>query len=117
MTAIEIIDETVEYYSANINRRSVDFRGVCVYRSTEGNHCAVGRCMTKSSLHKYGESTMTPYDFKALDALLYKRYQGQPIELWDDLQSIHDYEGNWDENGLSAEGIIIVDNIKKRYGI
>ena len=45
-TKLEIIEETVEYYTTERNSRAVDDNEDCVYNATDGSHCAVGRCFT-----------------------------------------------------------------------
>jgi hypothetical protein len=112
-TKLEILEETVAYYSENTTRRSVFINDAgdefCRYVH-EGKYCAVGRCFTDEvkadpdaffvegvSAHRLivdvGERTL----FKP-------EYRGHNIAFWERLQSLHDGDVFWDENGLTALG-------------
>lgn len=40
-TKLEIIEETVQYYSEDVTRRASDSSGVCEYYTFDGRMCAV----------------------------------------------------------------------------
>ena len=115
MKAIEIINETANFYKKDpLNRRSfASDNDICAYNSSDGNHCAVGRCLQKKyrdlgeDLEFNSESICELTDFyckNSLDEMLMPRYRGQDLELWQDLQALHDYENFWDEKGLTENG-------------
>jgi hypothetical protein len=39
-----------------------------------------------------------------LDELLLPEYRGHPWTFWKALQRLHDHAGNWDKDGLTAQG-------------
>jgi hypothetical protein len=126
LTAIEIIAETVAYYSADVKRRSFvvendprnDGNNTCVYQGPNGEKCAYSRCWKEGAYNpNYEENTADQlYQFGVTpDDLVSERYMGHSDEFWYDLQMIHDGHPFWDENGLTDMGRIAVDNINKKY--
>ena len=117
LTPIEIIDDTIAYYSEDINRRALNNNGIlsCGYYLKEGKKvkkCAVGRCLKRGVAKKLEEDTkdidsiiqniiddevITWTDFK-------KKYQYPNIEFWSQLQELHDDCENWNKKGLSSLG-------------
>ena len=45
LTYLDVIEETIEYYSKDVNRRSQEPDGIrCLYNSPDGRQCAFARC-------------------------------------------------------------------------
>lgn len=124
MTKLEIIEETVKYYSEDTSRRSTEEKN-CVYLSKNGNKCAFSRCCTEEGvelLHKNeGRSvgvldcTSPLYLGKEIDDVLKPEYKGHSIDFWRNLQDLHDSENYWDSNGLTKEGLERLKYIKQNY--
>lgn len=117
----KVIDETVDYYSEDLNRRSyIDDQG-CFY-CKDGKYCAVGRCLNKEGLaiarhfegkigrllinallNKEDHSTDDPYAHSdELATYGFKRkYQGLPASFWSSLQRLHD--GSWWDKRVKLE--------------
>lgn len=139
LTKIEIIDETVNYYSEDINRRSIktitafdQTINTCVYNGTNKTHCAVGRCL----LDKYKKrgsklpgndldmcvltEILTGVEFDYfdynIDKILSPKYRGHDVNFWCSLQTLHDKEGNWSDSGLTERGKEYVNRLKLLYG-
>lgn len=114
MTAIEIIDETVEYYS-NVNKRSVN-GNYCKYLSDSGNKCAFSRCCTDEGvehLHNYCEGIRVS---EVLLSWLKPEYKGHSLKFWSKLQTLHDALTFWeDDGGLSEEGLEYVEELKEQF--
>lgn len=99
MTPIELIDETVAYYTNN--PRAVTHRG-CSYFTNDCRMCAVGRCLldpkdfeerfSDQAIHPAGTLSSVP------DELLKPQYRGLPVRLWMDLQTIHDDHDYWEKD-------------------
>lgn len=119
-TKVEIIQETGEYY--NLSNRGYNYSDDvmdCVYLSPEGNRCAVGRCIlddrveelqktssglpTTSVYHLFGSENMVER-IGDLDSYLKEEYRGHSIEFWHDLQTFHDFEPYWGEDGITDYG-------------
>jgi hypothetical protein len=120
-TKLEIIKETVNYYTTEQNSRAMDGLD-CVYNATDGSHCAVGRCFTDSYKSKgidfaFNLSTeVSDLDAKegGLDSFLAEEYKGHNTGFWNGLQLLHDREYNWiDDFTLSARGKEYVEKLKK----
>lgn len=109
MTTLEIINETVEYYSKDTKRRAP-----CLYfQESTGNMCAVGRCANNPK-------ELNPFRFFSQlglsDEEIFKpEYRGHSVEFWSDLQKLHDNNLNWDESGLSFLGKDQVETLKVKY--
>jgi hypothetical protein len=117
MTQEQIVRETVAFYTSK-NRAAVESvrpdngctSTQCLYLTEEGKMCAVGRCMTKKGLGRvllsYHKASVHDLDdaFDGIDRLLKKKYHGQNISFWANLQRLHDNKNWWDENGITENG-------------
>ena len=106
---IEIINETVEFYGADLGRRSVTSDGrSCMYNSPNGNHCAFARCVSNPSvLMGYEGKSIFGLSENNVELFLKDEYKGHNIGFWFDIQGLHDYNPNWnliEGKGLSDEG-------------
>lgn len=126
LTALEIIDETAEYYKADTSLRGKSDSFACTYYSVIDNHtimCAVGRCMTEEYRQLYKDKGMSidgirpplQNTFKGIDFALQPQYHGQTSQFWDDLQNFHDTDSNWDDNGLTIHGNFRLQELKEKY--
>jgi hypothetical protein len=140
-TAIEIIDETVAFYSEDVKRRAVLYgadaakvRGyinpdgpeyinssVCMYITDDGRSCAFGRCMTSPDKTIAGIDTLIYNKKKSdgisgVDDLLKEEYSGHSVNFWCALQDLHDEKIYWDDDGLSQTGMERVEKLKEKWG-
>lgn len=122
MTKLEIIEETVKFYSKDIRRRSLDTDGVCVYNGIHNTHCAVGRALLPkykkeiSGNRGYGVKRLPKQNGeKSLDDMLSEKYRGHEEEFWRDLQALHDTDHYWKSGGLTEYGENWVGELKERY--
>jgi hypothetical protein len=119
LTKLQIIDETVEYYSADVSRRSIGEDG-CMYKSPNGNMCAVGRCIEESKLQSIittksnGSGAYTLFNVYGTD-ILKEKYRGHEVSFWDDLQGFHDNPINWDNDGITEDGLRRASELKELY--
>jgi len=108
----KLIDETVAYYSEDVNRRAVDSDCNCHYLDDRGMMCAVGRCLIDPSK----EHSNTPAsDIVKLTFKLKPQYRGFTSKLWLELQLLHDLDVCWTKDGLSDMGKMRVNDMKNRY--
>lgn len=113
MTALEIINETVEYYSKDTKLRASKNGGCYYFQESTGNMCAVGRCANKP---RELDGDCYFKDLKLLDEEIFKpEYRGHSKEFWTDLQRFHDLDANWDASGLSSYGEVNLETLKKAY--
>jgi hypothetical protein len=131
-TKLEILEETANFY--NRNNRATHEKFGCAYRNDEGNKCAVGRCMTDEAIEKYGDfdgaaSTLANAigrnelgvnisygnDAKILDYVLDEEYHGHELEFWGDLQTLHDNQSRWDNEGLSPYGKQLYKSLVEKW--
>lgn len=120
-TKLQIINETVRYYSTH-KRGYNEYSGGCEYLTEEGNMCAVGRCLLKKEVSKLSgigdyEELSDIYDYNVPFKASYK---GHESEFWTNLQSLHDVQANWKENlkggqDLTESGANRLAFLKNRY--
>lgn len=116
-TKIEIINETVEFYST-VSNRSVNENKSCLYFGTNGKKCAFSRCLkpeiTSKDISEGVEIEKCIVDGHKYDDYLKEEYKGHTIHFWNDIQALHDDGNNWNEDsGLSKLGIITVKILRE----
>jgi len=116
---VSLLKELTSHY--NTGNRSVEGNS-CRYKNDLGNMCAVGRCLTEQALNDFHNRevarTFAITDLPAIitekysnfDSMFQEKYQGIHVQVWSFLQSLHDEDDHWDENGLSDEGAIAILN-------
>jgi hypothetical protein len=119
-TQKEIVLETVEHYS-DPNNRSLFYPSgepkdaTSVYVSTNGNKCAVGRCLKDVVANAIIPSRRIKGVARGMckstiDALFEPEYSGHLLDFWDKLQLLHDNHNHWSKNGITKEGIDFVND-------
>jgi hypothetical protein len=117
-TKVEIINETVKYYSEDPSRRGFEPGRGCVYLTSTGCMCAVGRCLIDPSKGFLGDVPSfcrvdgMPAD---LETELKPEYRGHDLQFWGDLQRLHDYSFYWCETGLTELGTIFYKRLLTDY--
>jgi len=116
---LALLDETVEYYTEDPSRRGVLVgTTLCVYKSEEGNMCAVGRCLDQDVMNYdlYNTGFDVSFLIKKLGQEVFKpQYRGFSTKLWKKLQAMHDSSFNWKNNKLTTCGESNIQYLK--YGI
>lgn len=114
-TKIEIIKETVEYYSADVSRRSISYSGKCMYNGPEGKQCAFARC-AEAIDEEYEEwNANEVLENKGIETLKPEYRHIIDVYFWNELQYLHDNCSNWDENGLTEDGKVFVKGLIHKY--
>lgn len=124
-TKLEIIEETVAYYSEDVNRRASTEFG-CYYHTEDGRNCAVARCLVNAQ--EVEDYVVTNCDGLASARTLHERlgeekfqnlfkedYKNHDYKFWQDLQVLHDNNFYWNEKGLSIDGTIEYEKLKTKY--
>ena len=144
MTKLEIINETVEFYSQDTKRRAVTKStagNTCEYLNKDGCKCAVGRCFDENHiLHSFVSSFSGNVHALAreiikkikgidlehimldssipcleLDDIFFEKYRGHNLMFWGNLQTLHDESDYWDKNTLSQRGEKYLEHLKQKY--
>jgi len=126
MTMIQILDEIVKYYSKDASRRAENIGGGCVYNTTDGRHCAVGRCLSSKfksqgdnllgNVGTYVHELASENKMGSLDEMLWPRYRGHSDKFWGELQTLHDdVDGQdyWANKTISKHGEKFVKQFKR----
>lgn len=138
----EVLDETVDYYLEDLNRRALvelDYEASprCAYLTEDGRCCAVGRCfdeLTLKIVHAAYEGVPASAIFQRMNSFvdrvidgfhiqvaedgLQPKYQGLPLIFWERLQTLHDTKVFWDyeENRLTPQGHSYYCSVVKECG-
>ena len=120
-TKLEIIDETVKYYSEDVTRRAVPKEGGCYYHVFDqgmDKYCAFGRCMIDPKISV--DDTSGFNESQSIigvdqDLLLKEEYRGHSNRFWIEIQRLHDNDVYWGSDGLSADGLRYSEELKSLY--
>jgi hypothetical protein len=111
---LALLKETVDFYSEDVSRRSLQAGKGCMYLSDTGNMCAVGRCLKDPSGAIEGDNIS---QFDNLDEQLKDEYKDYPIKLWKKLQMLHDEPNYWTSKVLSPYGKNYVKYIEDKINL
>lgn len=118
---LNLLKETVNYYTVEKNERSVNEEGGCFYYK-DGKMCAVGRCLInpkdkdkKLSEVGWGDSTVEELMREFNQSIFKKQYRRFDTNFWGLLQELHDSmnAGYWNAFELTRDGNAQVQNIKE----
>lgn len=118
---IEIIDETVEFYSTHPRSVVKDAWGIpnCVYQGPGCRRCAVARCADVHQSVLTEQKTVTAAEVKVV---FLEEYEGHSLHFWRQLQCLHDDNECWRESSpdaterqLSIPGLHYVDKLKAEH--
>lgn len=125
LTKLEIVNETVAFYNADVTKRSIDEQDDCLYNGYDGNRCAIGRCMVDALKeqgmelkgNRGGFQNLAIQNDLTLDEILEERYRGHEHDFWVKLQQLHDDSTFWDNAGLNADGEIFINEICIQFNL
>lgn len=120
---LELLEETVQYYSKNPVERRCKVEGNCSYSpktvgKTKSSGCAIGRKLKPSVREEIdrrypnGASVddcawqFIPENLKELGKAFLKK-----------VQNLHDNDYYWMEHNISESGKVFVDNIKQQFNL
>lgn len=110
---LEVLYETINFYSENPKEtRALNKKGSCLYLTSDGKRCAVGRMLAIDSLPKKVNeenvkelfSKRSESNFFVCGRVFKPEYQGLGLGFLYDLQSLHDNNRCWGDEGLSDSG-------------
>lgn len=115
---MELLQETADHYNRH-NRCSAN-NSCCYSPKTIGlegisEGCAIGRKISKKLAKKLDSLDYSTVDDSTVFDRLPQKLRELGTEFLQALQSLHDYDGYWDESGLSEYGRKEVENIKNMY--
>lgn len=125
LTKLEILNETIAFYNADVTKRSIDELDNCSYNGEHGNHCAIGRCMVDSLKeqgvklkgNRAGIQNLAEINGLTIDEVFEEKYRGHEIYFWRSLQELHDEDDFWDNAGLNAQGEAYANEICKQFNL
>jgi len=119
LTANQIIDETVDYYTNNPRALEPNC-SYCSYVTEDGRLCAHSRCLTDEGRSKAKNSDAAHHLIMDKgDDIHQEQYRGQEPNFWKDIQNLHDENPYWrvteTGNELTLLGELIVKQLKNTY--
>lgn len=130
MTMQELLDNTIRYYSEDINRRCRGEGRGCYYSPTKINKegisegCAIGRHLSPEVQLKFdnavdvgSQSITTLYNTPQYFNLLPEWMKKMPVKFLGKIQRLHDNSQFWNEKGLTDKGLSYVDGIKAEFDL
>jgi len=129
MTKLELLEDTVKYYSEDTSRRAVvklkSGATECMYTTDDGQHCAVGRWLQPNYqntdwLDNEGCSaddllkgcSVNDYRYE-VDDLFVEGVRHIPAWFWINHVLLHDNDVFWDKDGITQAGVEKVDELKE----
>jgi hypothetical protein len=114
-TKREIIQETADFYGADPTRRATDALGACEITSSNGSHCAYGRCLLAKYQEEWKGCAGPDLSWDHKDECLLPEYGGHEGSFWQHLQNFHDNPENWTATGLSNVGQLKLAELLETY--
>ena len=114
---LEFLQNTINYYSEDVNRRAVVDNDDCIecrYLTEDGRKCAIGRFLD-ITLEQSDKLSNTPVESNRILNLLPNEVRDLGSPFLTDIQFLHDNNFFWNEEGLSHLGKKYVDTIIKDY--
>ena len=114
-TYLDVLNETITFYSEDVNRRSINDTDNCMYNGPDGKQCAIGRVCNDIPEKFEDKLCDTIFDQLGFNILKPEYNHLKNYKFWLDLQAFHDDEDNWDEDGLSLIGYGHYEKLKNEY--
>ena len=115
LSKLEIIEKTVAYYSEDTSRRAINEMDQCEYLMPDGRMCGVGRCLQNPGAlagnDLYDAAISGVFEL----AEFMPQYGGHNVTFWSDIQDMHDCIDNWDDNGITREGILYKKELIEKW--
>ena len=108
----ELFDNTIKHFNS-INRATND-NGGCKYR-LDGKGCAIGREISDKLAKKLDIAEVNVVSSTNIFDKLPQRLQRMGRQFLFSIQELHDVHDNWNENGLSEDGIKEAKLIAEKY--
>lgn len=113
-----LLNDTLEYYSKNTNRRCVDAQTLsCFYdphtlgKGNISNGCAIGRWMTQEQ-KAAADSSGAMIPVGELGILLPNILRKYPMWFLEEIQRLHDTHTYWNTFGLTQKGLEYVNKLQ-----
>lgn len=122
MTKKEFLEDTIAYYSEDVNRRCI--KGTkCLYSPLNADKkgiskgCAIGRHLDEELQLTLDDADYTAVDGDEVFDSLPTWMQDLGQDFLYDVQRLHDLKNYWSDKGLSSDGLKFVEITKQKYDI
>jgi hypothetical protein len=110
---LAFLEDTIKHF--NSTNRGLKTSGG--YKCSYYAGCAIGRHLTKELCIRLDNFGFSAVHDKAIFDLLPQELQALGIKFLSMVQDLHDNENNWDEKGLTTQGLEVANDIKKYFGL
>lgn len=117
MSKVDVINDTVAFYSEDTSRRSFvgeGFHQRCKYNGPDGKKCAFARFVdgtVDESLEGKSAGDVIENGIKLKPEVAHI----EDIPFWNGIQGLHDYGRFWDDKGLTEKGKKMVEQLLEEY--
>jgi hypothetical protein len=122
---LQLLEETITHYNST-NRATDPIKQNCLYTTSDGKHCAIGRVMDPKFRNFLLERNYNMSIYNVIQHIFwegnrliepYQKFLSEEIflEFIQHLQGLHDVSLMWNEQGLTDAGVERVKFIKGLY--
>lgn len=114
---LEILEDTKTFYHENPSKRGIVLGKCCYLNSENGNKCAVGRCLSDEDIeivHAREVEGWLSSIWDIWNMITTPKIKSLPMSFWNNLQSFHDCDHHWNEDGISENGLREYEDIKNK---
>ena len=104
------LEETIAFYSEDTSRRAVREDGMCMYKTSDGRSCAIGRHISPTKYRKDLEEIS--FSISLFRGVLPNEYISLGNLFLGEIQYFHDEECFWSYSGLTEAGIFELNRMK-----
>lgn len=112
MNKIEIIDDTIDWYSSH-PRSLLPGTNTCLYKGSDGKECAFQRVVENDLSICEGKAAFVLARDKAVT--FKPGYEGHDEDFWHEIQRLHDNQYYWEGQTFTELGIKKVKELKELY--
>jgi len=110
---LAFLEDTIKHFNSTNRGVNTGDRYTCSYY----DGCAIGRHLPKELCLRLDNFEDTAIDNEGVFDLLPQELQALGISFLSRVQKLHDEVDNWDENGLTTQGLEKANEIKKYFGL
>lgn len=121
MTRLELLEDTVNWFSANPNRRCINPDRRCCYspqslpNNSKTTGCAIGRHLSPELALYLDENYTNNSSVSEVFHNLPEDLQILGVDFLLNVQDLHDTDAYWGKNGLTEAGQRYVNKIKEEF--
>jgi hypothetical protein len=110
---LAFLEDTIKHFNSTNRGVNTGDRYTCSYYAG----CAIGRHLPKELCLRLDDFENSGINHRGIFDLLPQELQALGMSFLSRVQNLHDDEDNWDEKGLTTQGLEKANVIKKYFGL